>query len=246
MAQALRPLGHHRPRAPRRLAGGGDGERPDVLRRRLDGRRLPEGRRASSTWPQTFHLPVVYLVRLPRLPDRARGREERRHQAGRARHVGDVADDGAVVRGHHPQRLRRGGRGAPERRRAATGATPGRRAAGARCRSRAASRRPIAPTSTPRPIPRPRWREIEERLNKLRSPFRSRRDLLDRGDHRPARHAAAPLRVRRAGGARARQRARAATGCGLSLGARASGPLIVVHLPDAPASVAGGSGSMMP
>ena len=34
-----------------------------------------------------------------------------------------------------------------------------------------------------------------------------RRDLLDRGDHRPARHPQDPVRVRRAGGAGARQRA---------------------------------------
>ncbi len=55
----------HRPRPPRRLAGGVDGERSDVLRRRLDGRRLPEGRRASSISPDTFHLPVVHLVDCP-------------------------------------------------------------------------------------------------------------------------------------------------------------------------------------
>ena len=41
--QALRPRGDHRLRAHRRLAGRGDGERPDALWRRLDGRRLPEG-----------------------------------------------------------------------------------------------------------------------------------------------------------------------------------------------------------
>ena len=56
------------------------------------------------------------LLRLPRLPDRARGREERRDPPGRAGDVGDVPDHRAVVQLHHPQRLRRGRRGAPERR----------------------------------------------------------------------------------------------------------------------------------
>ncbi len=154
--QALRPLGRDRLRARRRLAGRGDGQRPDVLWRRLDGRCLPEGdalRRPRRDLPPAGRL----FLRLPRLPDRPRGREERRHPPGRARHVGDVPDHRAVVHLHHPQRLRRGGRGAPERLAASTGATPGRRAAGARCRWRAASRRPTAPTSTPPTIPRPRW-----------------------------------------------------------------------------------------
>ena len=44
---------------------------------------------------------------------------------------------------------------------------------GARCRSKAASRRRTAPTSTPPPIPKAKLAEIEERLNKLRSPFRT-------------------------------------------------------------------------
>ena len=52
-------------------------------------------------------------------------------------------------------------------------ATPGRRGAGARCRWKAASRRPTAPTSTRRADPKAKLDEIEERLNKLRSPFRS-------------------------------------------------------------------------
>ena len=50
--QALRPLGRHRLRARRRLAGRGDGERPDVLWRRLDGRRLPEGGALRRHWPR--------------------------------------------------------------------------------------------------------------------------------------------------------------------------------------------------
>ena len=50
---------------------------------------------------------------------------------------------------------------------------PGRRAAGARCRWKAASRRPTAPTSPARADPKAKMAEIEDRLNKLRSPFRS-------------------------------------------------------------------------
>ena len=154
--QALRPLGGDGLRAHRRLAGGGDGERPDVLWRRLDGRRLPEGgalRRHGRDLPSAGGL----FLRLPGIPDRARGREERRHPPGRARHVGDVPDDDPVVHLHHPQRLRRGGGCAPERRaaqlalRLAVGPL-GLAAAGRRHRgglSRRHRRRA--------PIPRPRW-----------------------------------------------------------------------------------------
>ena len=42
-----------------------------------------------------------------------------------------------------------------------------------RCRWKAASRRPIAPTSKRADDPKAKLQEIEERLNKLRSPFRS-------------------------------------------------------------------------
>src|SRR3990172_794925 len=41
---AVWPPDHHGLRPPRRLARGADGQRPSVLRRRLDGRRVPEGR----------------------------------------------------------------------------------------------------------------------------------------------------------------------------------------------------------
>ena len=104
---------------------------------------------------QTFHLPVVYLVDCPGFLIGLEAEQTGHHQAGRARDVRHLADDDSVVRGHHPQRVRRGGRGPQERRRATACATRGRRGAGARCRSRAASRRPTAPTSTRPPI-RPR------------------------------------------------------------------------------------------
>ena len=169
--QALRPLGGDRLRAHRRLAGGGDGERPDVLWRRLDGRCLPEGgalRRHGRDLPSAGGL----FLRLPRIPDRARGREERRHPPGRARHVGDVPDHDPVVHLHHPQRLRRG-RGAHQ-----NGARLNWRYAWPSGRwgslpleggIEAAYRADIAAA----PDPKAKMAEIEDRLNKLRSPFRS-------------------------------------------------------------------------
>ena len=45
--------------------------------------------------------------------------------------------------------------------------------------------------------------EIEERLTRVLSPFRTAERFSRRGDHRPARHAADPLRL---GGARTRAR----------------------------------------
>ena len=152
--RALRPLHHHRARAHRRLAGGDDGERPVPLRRRVDRGHLPEGRALGGHGADL--PPAGRLSRgLPGLSDRARGRADGHDQAGRARDVGHLANDGAVVRRHHPQRLRRGGGGPQERRPLRRSATRGRRGAGARCRSRAASRRPTAPISPPPPIPRP-------------------------------------------------------------------------------------------
>ena len=76
---------------------------PVPLRRRVDGGHLPEGRalrRHRADLP-----PAGRLSRgLPGLPHRARGRADGHDQAGRARDVGHLAVDGAVVRGDHPQR----------------------------------------------------------------------------------------------------------------------------------------------
>ena len=91
-SRALGPRRHHRLRALRRLAGGADGERSVLLRRRVDRRRLPEDRalrRSRADVPPARRLPR----RLPRLPHRPRRRAERHHQAGRARDGGDLADD---------------------------------------------------------------------------------------------------------------------------------------------------------
>jgi len=52
------------------------------------------------------------------------------------------------------------------------------------------------------PDPKAKLQEIEERLNALRSPFRSA-ERFCRGDHRTATHAIAAVRLRHAGGAAA-------------------------------------------
>ena len=104
-----------------------------------------------------------------------------------------------------PQGVRRGRRRQPQAGHA-TSATRGRRATGARCRSRAASRWPT----------RPSWREarrsrrasgrITERLNRYRSPFRAAEvfdieEIIDPRDTRPllCRWADLVARVRRGG-----------------------------------------------
>ena len=47
--------------------------------------------------------------------------------------------------------------------------------------------------------PKAKLQEIEDRLNKLRSPFRSAETVLGRGDHRPAQDPFAAVRIRAAG-----------------------------------------------
>ena len=179
------------------------GERSLLLRRRLDGRHLPEGRalrRHRADLPPAGGLPRG----LPGLPDRPRGRADRHHQAGRARDVGDLADDRAVVRGHHPQRLRRGGRGPP-----ATAARYCTRYAWPSGRwgslpleggIEAAYRADI---DAARRSARPRWPRSRSGCNKLRSPFRSAEtfwieEIIDPRDTRPLlcefAELAAPLR----------------------------------------------------
>ena len=74
--EAVRPLGRDRLCAHRRLARRGDGERPDVLRRRLDGRCVPEGG-ALCRHGRDVSSPRGLFLRLPGLPDRPGGREGR-------------------------------------------------------------------------------------------------------------------------------------------------------------------------
>ena len=152
---------------------------------------------------QTFHLPVVYLVDCPGFLIGLEAETDGHDQAGRARDVGDLADDDAVVRDHHPQR--RSAWPAARTRtqpllhplRVAVGALG---LAAARGRDRGGlSRRPRRRADDPEA----KLAEIEERLNKLRSPFRSAEtfwieEIIDPRDTRPLlcefANLAAPLR----------------------------------------------------
>src|SRR3989441_1222619 len=111
---ALRRRDRHRPRPPGRLARGADGERPVLLRGRLDGGHLSEGRALRGS---RADLPPAGRLsrRLPRLFDRQGRRADRHHQAGRPRDVRDLADHGPVVRRDRAQRLRGRRRRPPER-----------------------------------------------------------------------------------------------------------------------------------
>jgi propionyl-CoA carboxylase beta chain len=81
--QDVGPLGRHRPRPGRRLAGRGAGERSVLLWRRLDDRCQPQGhalRRLRRDLPSAGGA----LRRHPGLRDRRRRREGRHHPARRA------------------------------------------------------------------------------------------------------------------------------------------------------------------
>ena len=150
-----------------------DGERPALLRRLLDRRRLPEDACASSIWRETFHLPVVYLMDCPGFMIGLEAESAATIRHGRARHGGDQPDHRAVVHHHHAQLLL---------------ASPG------SCTSRpvASALRYAWPSANWGSLPleggieaayraeidaaedpKAKLEEIEERLNKLRSPFRS-------------------------------------------------------------------------
>ena len=172
MGAAVRPADHHRVLPAGRLAGGADGGRSAVPRRRLDrgcvqqdhplrrhGADLPPADRASGG--------------LPGLPGRAGGREQRGDPLGRARAVGDQPDHRALVQHHRAQLLRRGRARATSRSShlcvryawpsASWGSLPleGGIEAAYRAEIDAA------------PDPQAKMEEIEARLNRLRSPFRT-------------------------------------------------------------------------
>ena len=177
---------------------------PYSLRRRLDGRHLPEGRalrRHGADLPPAGRLSGG----LPGLPHRARGRADGHHQAGRARDVGHLADDGAVVRGDHPQR-RSAWRAPPTRTAAATAsryAWPSGRWGSLPLEGgiEAAYRADIDAAADPAGQAR-RDRGAPEQAP-LAVPLGG--DVLDRGDHRSARargrsSASSPTWPRRCGG----------------------------------------------
>ena len=200
--QALGPPDHHRLRAPRRLAGGADGGRPDALRRRLDRARL--GKDHALRGPRADLSPAGGAPGgLPRLPDRAGrgegGHDPLRHARGHARSC---------------SRRFRGARSSCARSSASPGrctripratacASPGRRPSGARCRSPAAWRRPTAAEIEAAPDPAAKRAEIEQRIRKFASPMRGaeRYDIEEIIDPRDTR--TDPLRIRRTGRAAA-------------------------------------------
>ena len=136
----------------RRLAGGRAVVGPDVLRRRAHRRLVDEDggvRRARRHVPPARRAPRRPAGLRHRRRGRAGGDDPPRRPGPRRR----VPGPGAVVLGHPAAgvRRRRGRPLRPHPRRAS--APPGRRVTGARCRWRAASRPPTAPSSRRRPIP---------------------------------------------------------------------------------------------
>ena len=163
--------------------------RPQPLRRWAQRGRLREAhalRRHVRPVP-----PAGRELRRPaRLRDRHRGRAARHHPARHARAGRRLSGDGAVGVGARAQGVRRRGRGARAAPRVSTCATRGRRATGARCRSRAASRPPTGASSRRPPDPAALRDEIENRLNAVRSPFRTAErfgveEIIDPRDTRP-------------------------------------------------------------
>ena len=132
----------------RRPAGRRDRLRPQALRRRADRRRLRQARALRRPL-----RPVPPAGREPRRPaglrDRHRGRARRHDAPRRPRAVRGPPGVRAVGVGARAQGLRRRRRRPRRRLAAATSATRGRRATGARCRSRAGWRRPTGASSRP-------------------------------------------------------------------------------------------------
>ena len=194
----------HRPRAPRRAAGRGDGERPvSSTAARWTADACQKIVRFVDL-AETFHLPVVYLCDCPGFLIGLEAEKSGDDPPGRARDGGD-----------QPVRACRGARSSCATSFGVAGAVhqpagrfrsamPGCRRAGARCRWRAASRPPTAPRSTPPPTARPRSPRSRTRLQQAALAVPHRRDVLGRGDHRPARHPQAAVRVRRPGRSGAR------------------------------------------
>ena len=207
----------HGTRPPRRAAGRRAVLGPEPLRRRPDRGRVREAhavrRRVRPVPPAGRELRRPAGVR-----DRHRGRAPRHDPARHARARRRLPGDGAVGVGARAQGLRR------RRRRARPGAD------GLNLRYawpsgdwgslpieggiEAAYRRELEAADDPVAL----RAEIEERLNAVRSPVPHGGALRRRGDHRPARHAPAAVRL-----GRARSRARALRGLHAARSAAACG-----------------------
>ncbi len=188
-----------------RLAGGADGGRPDALRRRLDREGLGEDhplRRPGADLSSAGGAPG----RRARLPDRPRRRARRDHTLWHARRERGAASRPCLGARCWCARSSAWRARCTRTPRATACATPGLRPSGARCRSRADWKRRTRARSRLHRTPRrsgPRSRRASSRFG---SPLRSAENVRRRGDHRPARHPAAAVRVRRARGAAARAR----------------------------------------
>ena len=150
------PLGHHRPRPARRLAGRASW-RAIRTSTAAAGPPTPRTRsRASSTSPRRSICRSCTSS-----TSRASSSASQAEKAGTIRHGARALGrdlPGAACRGARSSAQgRSASAGAAHQNcaRATLSATPGRRATGARCRSRAASRPPTRPSSTRRPIRRP-------------------------------------------------------------------------------------------
>ena len=187
--RVVRAQPDHGARAPRRAAGRRAVLGPQPLRGRADRRRVREAhalrRRVRPVPPAGRELRRPAGVR-----DRHRGRAPRHDPPRHARAGGRLPGD--ACRGCRcwcarcsASRARR-----TARRTGSTCATRGRRATGARCRSRAASRPPTGASWRRRTDPVALRAEIEERLNAVRSPFRTAErfgveEIIDPRDTRP-------------------------------------------------------------
>ena len=153
----------------------------------------------------TFHLPIVYLCDCPGFRYRAGGREGGDDPQGRARDGGGQPVERAVVHLPGAQRVRRRRRGQPalgpvfDPLCLAVGAL-GVIAVGGRHRGRLSRR------DRRRPGPRRENRRDRGAAEPAALAVPHRRKFLDRGDHRPARHAPARGRVRQSGRKAARTR----------------------------------------
>ncbi len=211
IGKLLGPLGHHRFRAPRRLAGGADGGRP-VCTTAAPGPRAPREKVMRFVdLAQTFHLPVVHLVDCPGFLIGPEAEKEGTIRYGMRAASAILPVDGAVVLGDRAQGLRRR-RGAHQNSArygmryawpsAEWGSLP--IAGGLEAAYRARDRGRARPGGQAR---RDRAAHPQVRLADAR-----RRALRHRGDHRSARHAPDPLRVRRPGRAAAHPRAKLVRG----------------------------------
>ena len=149
---------------------------------------------------QTFHLPIVHLVDCPGFQVGLAAEKQRGHPLGRARAVRDQPDHRAVVQHRRAQLLRRRRAGhQPVSHLCVRYAWPSASWGSLPLEGgiEAAYRAEIDAA----PDPQAKMDEIEARLNRLRSPLPHRRAVLGRGGDRPARDAAAAVRVRQHGGA---------------------------------------------